>query len=206
MRLITVVILSVFTIAVFAPMKPAHATLTTGVLLNIFDTPTDTDEQIEQWIFDTYGETLNVWELDKLEAPATDNTNGMTEPGLMIDNLLMDGGEVYAGDWWYNPADGETVGFLVVKANGFWGLFDYRGSDMPNHGYFDVACLFIVNNPSTLCDNGLRDDLFGDDTLARDHAMSHITAYTPLPGAIWLFLSALAGMFGIGYTRRGRAT
>lgn len=210
MRPITFVFALTFAIAVLGPARPAHAVLTTGDQLCVgavtlaactFGPGADSAGDLE-----TILETLNPGEDFAVHFIAKWEDGGMTPESAgtisFSDTILNGDDEILAGDWLYTPPAGSslTVAYLALKAGARYAYFDYTTSDMPNQGYFDVLCLF-----SQVCRSESRASLaFLDDGRQRLNAMSHITAYTPLPGAVWLFLSALAGLFGAGYTRRSR--
>lgn len=218
------VMFAIFAVAVLAPMKPAHAVLTTGI--QVYDGTGDTD-LIANWVFGDCNTVAT--QCDDLSTAESDSGSeiqvifGTTDPveelarwegadadGLSVTATITGSGEIYAGTWAY--AGPETVAYLAVKAAGQWALFDYTTSASDrNAGYFDVACLFALTAVDTACNDLTQAQLevlfgtvFGKGT-DRPNAMSHITAYAPLPGAVWLFLSALAGLFGIGYRRRKQA-
>lgn len=222
MRLITTVFAAILAITVFTPTKPAHALLTTGN--QVYD-GTGTFNDIANWVFgDCNTDPGQCDDLSTAEADSGTQIQlimGFTDPavelarwegsdvdGLSVTPTITDSGEIYAGTWSYSGP--EEVEFLAVKADGVWALFNYANSASDaNAGYFDVGCLFALTALNTACNDLTQaqlEVLWGTSAgTPRDHAMSHITAYTPLPGAVWLFLSALAGLFGIGYTRRSRA-
>jgi hypothetical protein len=209
MRVITAVFAMIVAIALFVPTNPAHALLTTGyqvcdpagstTLGDCTFSPNDSASELESILESTLGGDFTINFIAKWE---NGSTTGESFGTISFSNEIVNGeGEILAADWTYTPPGGSTqvVSYLAVKAGDTHAYFDYTGSDMPNQGYFDVACLFLQ-----VCQNDTRDTL---SALNRDglNAMSHVTAYTPLPAAIWLFLSALAGLFGIGYKRRSSA-
>lgn len=228
MRFLTTLFALIAAVALFGPTTPAHAVLTTGY--QVYDGDGDTD-LIANWVFgDCNTDATQCADLSTAEAdnpteiqlifglvdPVTElarwegGTDGQTIDGLTVNGTIVDSGEIYAGNWSYSGPD--IVAYLAVKADGIFAVFDYTNSASdPNAGYFDVACLFALTGPDTACNDltqaqleALWGTVSGNKTV-RSNAMSHMTAYTPLPGAVWLFLSALAGLFGVGYTRRRAA-
>jgi len=214
MRLIASAFVIVITTAVIGTLTPAHAVLTTGY--QVYD-GTDSMNDIANWVFgdcntdagqctdSSTAEADSAFQIFLITGESVDElarweggSDGQTIDGLTINGTIVDpsSGEIYAGNWEYSGPD--IVGYLVVKAGGIWGLFDYTNSASdPNAGYFDVGCLFALTGANTACNDldqtfleGLWSTDYGNNTI-RENSMSHVTAYTPLPAAAWLFITAL---------------
>lgn len=113
------------------------------------------------------------------------------------------------GSWTFDPnGTGPLVTLLAIKASNFFGLWIYNDTvantidQLDQHGLFDTTDLYLSEIVD--CDeNGENCSAVGI------HGISHISVYgdlvttvIPLPAALPLFLTALAGLGGMTYRRR----
>lgn len=147
----------------------AHAATVQGAYLGTFS-----GNDSEAQLFADTG--YQVTELAKIDTPETVASSSLSNDGLTISNLVLNGdNEAISGDWTYDGPD--IADIIVIKAGDMYAAYLYAdGNDggMPNMGIWDTG---DVDNKG----------------------LSHITAYriVPIPAAAWLFVTALLGLVGL---------
>lgn len=232
MRVITGILVLALAIAVGAPSKPAYALASASWCLgwdNNKNTLSDTDCPIvvAQEVDDgsgTGGTNLEVWVKTQngLTGDVTLEQFGFEwGPAITADDIsditifgASQGTATFDGKTW------ELDKNLFASMDGF-GQFDVvfnlvgdnanQGVSGDGDGAGSAALFFIImgGSVSDFALTGGSNCNFLSGCLQAAKISSQQLGYAggfvsnvPLPGAVWLFLSALAGLFGIGFSRR----
>jgi hypothetical protein len=176
-------------LALLVNVAPAHAAATTGnfgTFLGLF-AGNDSAADISTILGGT-----SVSALGKVEDPPLSGTNG----GLTLTNTTNTAGATASsGDWSTTPA----IGWLAVK-DGSTSCTVASGCAIGSLGNVaglytgsgDAFALYAYSNQTSGSWTGNK--FFNASGVFQQ--ISHITAYVPLPAALGLMLTALAGLFG----------
>jgi hypothetical protein len=133
---------------------------------------------------------LNDWqEITKIDTNDTDNS--YTNGPLSIDNGIRQNGDLVSGTWSLDPSVWQTYKAITLVLN------DGRASN-------DVFWTAWLLDPGAISGTWEM-NIIGTNSFRN---LSHMTAYgspVPVPAAVWLFGSGLAGLIGAAARRKSTA-